>query len=724
MAVVARARTDHIPEIESATAQLLAACSYLSASELEGFKRAISFATQAHSRQRRRSGEPYISHPLAVAAKLAEVRMDASGLSAATLHDVVEDTGVSLEEISQRFGEEVAQLVDGVTKLGNIKVQQRQELLQAWNFQKLALATARDLRVILIKLADRLHNMETIEHLPVAKRRRIALETMEIYIPIASRLGIDDFRQSLEEYCLRAVYPMRYFLIAKAAEQANKKTESYLELIRVEIDQGLAQSDIRYRLLARKKSISGIYAKMAPRYSRWLGDKSEERRSFKAIMDIHGFRVLTASVDDCYRVLGLLHQLFPPIAGRFKDFIAVPKSNGYQSLHTSLLGRFGHPIEVQIRTEDMEEVASKGIAAHGRYKETNPELAPAANWFSRAQSWRDGAQDDPVGFVRNAKLDLYADEILVFSPKGDLYSLPKGATVVDFAYAIHTDIGNKCVGCKIDGEDMPLNAKLENNQRVEIITDPAATPHPYWANFVATSKALVNINETVHKQRRLDAEALGTRLLEAHLLDSGINLGKVSSDALQAVARQCGQMSWLVLLEQIGRGVVSSESVAHDLGHQLGLSIYSSMSKPLLIGPESLAVSYGQCCYPIPGDRIVAASTKGKGIVVHQGQCHNIRHRQKHREKILPATWDGDIKGDFRALLVVNQGIAPQIITRIASEITQQGGGVEKLETDVRNVNLRVVKMMLSVRNRQHLANIIRRLRNIKGIKKIIRPLA
>ena len=712
---------DSQSELDAVCDTLVRSCTYLPVNELDSIRAAFKLALTAHSGQRRRSGEAYMFHPLAVAQKLADVRLDLPTLVAALLHDVVEDTPVTLQQVEQGFGPEVSALVDGVTKLGNIKLSGRQELAQAWNFQKLALATARDLRVILIKLADRLHNMETIESLPVNKRRRIAFETMEIYIPIANRLGIDDFRQALEELCLKAVYPMRYFMITKAVEKANKKNENYLELIRGELDSTLRQSGIDYRLLGRAKSIAGIYAKMAPRYSRWLGDKSEERRSFKQIMDIHAFRVLTDSVENCYRILGLLHQLFPPITGRFKDFIALPKSNGYQSLHTSLLGR-GHPIEVQIRTEQMEEVANKGVAAHQLYKEANFRLsASGGNWFRNIQRWNSGA-NDPEDFVKHAKLDLYADEILVFSPKGDLYSLPKGATPVDFAYAIHTGLGNECVACKINDEPMPLNSKLDNGQRVEIITDVNSLPHPYWVNFVATSKALVGINEALRKQRRIDSEQLGSSLLQARLQMHNISLKKLAAEQLERVALKCGYTTWSLLLEEIGKGLASIERVVTEVADIVGLTDYESSRNALLIGGENLAVRYSSCCNPIPGDQIVAVSSKGKGIVIHRNLCHNISsHRKKHGDNIMLVDWHADIKGDFKALLRIHQDISPQIISLITTEITHLEGGIEHLSTDVKNVNLRVLDLSLSVKNRLHLANIMRRLRTIQGVQKIIR---
>ena len=710
-------------ELKTQSQALLKSCAYLAQIEIDNVSAAYRFAADAHKGQARRSGEPYILHPLAVAQKLADVGLDATSVIAALLHDVVEDTGVSLEQLEQSFGEEVATLVDGVTKLGNIKLSEQQQLAQASNFQKLALATARDIRVILIKLADRLHNMETIASLPIAKRKRIATETMDLYIPIANRLGIDDFRQSLEDYCLRAVYPMRYLMIAKAVEKANKRNANFLEVTRNEIDLSLQQSGIAYRLLARKKSIAGIYTKMAPRYSRWIGDKSHERRSFKEIMDIHAFRVLTNNVENCYRILGLLHQLFTPIHYRFKDYIAAPKSNGYQSLHTSLMSTFGYAIEVQIRTEDMEEVANKGVAAHQLYKEANKDLknSSVSNLFHASQHWSYRAQD-PESFIKHAKLDLYADEILVFSPKGDLLSLPKGATPIDFAYAIHTKIGNKCIACKIDGEPMPLNTKLENSQKVEIIVDEKAVPHPYWINFITTSKALAGINEALRRQRRIDAERLGTRLLEERLTTNGINIKDFAQSELLSLANKCGYSSWELLVEDVGDNVNRVERIVAEIADKLGFEYTAAAGdNSLVIDNENMIVRYASCCIPIPGDQIIAISSKDKGVTVHRVQCANLTHHNKRRDDLLRATWSPDIKGDFRAVVTIYQDISLHIITRIATAITHLESGIENLQTEAQNANLRVVNITVSVKDRIHLAKIIRRLRVIQGVQKIFR---
>ena len=694
--------------------------SYLPFQQVHNIERAYRFASKVHQGQKRKSGEPYITHPITVAQLLANIKMDAPTIMAALLHDVIEDTPVAREALQEHFGEEVAFLVDGVSKLGDIKITER-ELSQAYNFQKLALATARDLRVVMVKLADRLHNLRTIEVLPLDKRRRIARETMDIYAPIANRLGIENMRQELEDLCLRAVYPLRYARIKQAVNMVNRRNEDYLMMIRESIETCLQQAAIPHTIIARSKNLAGIYNKMAPKHSPWIGKPEGERQSFRDIMDIHGFRVLTENVEDCYRTLGVLHQLYPPISARFKDHIAVPKSNGYQSLHTTLLGKSGHPIEVQVRTREMDAVASKGIAAHGIYKDHSTRLFPR-NWVQDIHRWQQ-SNLNPAEFVESAKLDLYVDEILVFSPKGQLYSLPRNATAVDFAYAVHTDIGNHCCACKVDDQLASLDTKLENGQRVEIITAAHVGPRPSWAHFVVTSKALHNINQVIRQQHHEDAMRLGHRLLGTALEQYTATFDKLDQARLTYHLNALQLHDVEHLFAEIGRGNLSARVIAaRFMGYADDPVELVRAPGSVAIGAKNTMVNYAQCCRPIPGDRIVAVQSAGKGLVVHTAECTNVRDHKRNRQHSHSAHWDAHIHGDFNVLLILYQQLAPQIIAQVASCIVDEGGGVENLSSKVNDVHMRVVSLLLAVRGRQHLAQIIRCLRRIRGIEKIVRP--
>ncbi len=586
--------------------------SYLDTPQINLVKRAYFYAEQAHDGQKRRSGEAYITHPLAVADILAHMHMDHQSLMAAMLHDVIEDTGISKKAISRQFGDSVADLVDGVSKLTQIEFESHAEK-QAENFQKMALAMANDLRVILVKLADRLHNMRTLGAMPADKKRRIAKETLEIYAPIAHRLGMNDMRLEFEDRGFYAMYPLRATRLQAALKTARGNRKELVEQIQTSIEKRLTREKIVAEVIGREKHLFSIYEKMR-----------QKKKYFKEIMDVYAFRIIVDSVDTCYRVLGVIHNLYKPVAGEFKDYIAIPKANGYQSLHTVLVGMHGVPIEVQIRTREMDEMANNGIAAHFLYKSNSTETINSSH--SRARQWVQGLLEmqrragDSLEFIENVKIDLFPDEVYVFTPKGKIVELPHGATAVDFAYAVHTDIGNACVACRINGRLAPLSQPLQSGQKVTIITAPGAQPNPNWLNFTVSGKARSGIRHFLKNQRHHQSVALGRRMLSRALADMHIELDNLT-EAQQAQLLQAAQVDSLeTLLEEIGLGNRVAFAVAKLLQPDAevkprGPSIYS----PLTIdSSEGMLITFARCCRPIPGDPIIGHVSSGKGLVIHQ----------------------------------------------------------------------------------------------------------
>jgi len=686
--------------------------SYLDGPQIDQVVKAYHFAEEAHEGQKRKSGEPYITHPLAVANILADMHMDHQCLMAALLHDVIEDTGVPKHTLGQEFTDEVAELVDGVSKLKSV-FQSRAEA-QAENFQKMTLAMAKDIRVILVKLADRLHNMRTLGHLEPEKRRRIAKETLEIYAPIALRLGMNNIRIEFEELGFKAMYPLRSSMIEKAVKKARGNRREVVANFQESIGNCLERVGISATVFGREKHLYSIYDKMR-----------SKRKSFNEIMDVYAFRILVDSVDDCYRSLGAVHNLYKPVAGRFKDYIAIPKSNGYQSLHTTLFGMHGIPIEIQIRTHDMESVANHGIAGHYLYKSHDDSSAR----HERAREWMRGLLElqqsagNSMEFIENVKIDLFPDDVYVFSPTGEIFDLPQGATPIDFAYAVHTDIGNSCVACRIDRKLAPLSASLQSGQTVEIIRAPGAQPNPAWLSFIVTGKARSSIRHALKQQQANESTALGKRLMERTLELHGMTIEDINPGALATVLEERNLENLDELLAEIGLGNQMASVIVRRLIGDAQVSEEAPSTSPLAIkGTEGMVVAYGRCCGPIPGDPIIGHVSAGKGIVIHVENCKNMEHLREKPEELMDVRWEEGVDGEFAVELRIELEHDRSIIATIASTVTTANANIERINLTEKDAHLGVVNLVINVKDRVHLAAVIKRLRNIKGINRIYRP--
>jgi RelA/SpoT family (p)ppGpp synthetase len=688
---------------------------YLNTEQTNHVNRAYFFAEQAHFGQRRRSGEPYVTHPLAVAGILADMHMDHQSLIAAMLHDVIEDTGIEKFAIGEQFGSTVANLVDGVSKLTQMEFESLEEK-QAENFQKMALAMAQDIRVILVKLADRLHNMRTLGVLKSAKARRIARETLEIYAPIAMRLGMNSVRMEFEDLGFKALYPMRATRIDAALRQARGHRKELVEKVRHQIEATLQQEGHEVSVLGREKHLYSIYKKM-----------KSKRKSFSEIMDIYAFRIIVDSVDTCYRVLGCIHSLYKPVPGEFKDYIAIPKANGYQSLHTVLMGMHGVPIEVQIRTQEMEDMANNGIAAHWLYKSDG---TTAKGSHARAREWVQGLLEmqqragNSLEFIESVKIDLFPDEIYVFTPKGRILELPRRATAVDFAYAVHTDVGNSCVACRINRRLAPLSELLESGQTVEILTSPGAQPNPAWLDYAVTAKARSNIHHFLKYQTRDDSIALGRNLLDKALTGFGSNLQTLPDEKLHEFLEQQGYDNISDMLMDIARGNRLPTFTAQQLlsGLEGGQPQQRDGAQPVAIcGTEGFMVSYARCCHPIPGDPIEGYLSLEKGVVVHRAQCKNLIDIRDHNERRIALRWDADVEGEYRAELRVEVENRRGMIAVIATRINSMGVNIEKISSDDKDYQFTYVNMEMMVKGRIHLARIMKRLRTITHVRKVVR---
>ncbi len=698
---------------------------YLEPDQVNLVRRAYFYAEQAHDGQTRRSGEPYVTHPLAVANILADMHMDHQSLMAAMLHDVIEDTGIPKDALVEQFGDTVAELVDGVSKLTQMTFESKAEA-QAENFQKMALAMARDIRVILVKLADRLHNMRTLGALAPEKRRRIAKETLEIYAPIANRLGMHSLSTEFEDLGFKAMYPMRSMLIDRAVRNARGNRKELLNRILESLQACLEREGLQGKVMGREKHLYGIYQKMRGK-----------KKSFNEIMDVYAFRIIVDKPDTCYRVLGAVHSLYKPFPGRFKDYIAIPKANGYQSLHTTLFGMHGVPIEIQIRTDEMEELANNGIAAHWVYKSKdeviNGNHARTRQWLKSVLELQQNAGNS-LEFIENVKIDLFPDEVYIFTPKGRIMELPKGSTPVDFAYAVHTDIGNSCIACRVNRRLAPLSEPLESGETVEIITAPGARPNPAWLSFVITGKARSNIRHFLKHQRHSESIALGERLLDKVLASFGTQLSDIPEARIQAVLTDCQMELMEDLLADIGLGNRMAYVVARRLLAAEGASEEEdtqkispdsnadSSEKPLAIrGSEGLVVSFARCCNPIPGDPIVGYLSSGKGMVIHQENCRNLADNRHNSEKTLHLTWDKDVSGEFTVELRVELEHQRGIIAQLATGITVADASIDKISVDERDGRVSVVQLVVRVRDRLHLSQLIKRIRNLKGVMRITR---
>jgi len=689
--------------------------SYLNPEQTNHVKRAYYFAEQAHFGQVRRSGEEYVTHPLAVAGILADMHMDHQSLMAAMLHDVIEDTGIPKSAIGKQFGPTVAELVDGVSKLTQMEFETLEER-QAENFQKMALAMARDIRVILVKLADRLHNMRTLGVLQSGKARRIARETLDIYAPIAMRLGMNSVRMEFEDLGFNALYPMRARRIDAALRGARGHRKELVDKIRHQIETTLAQEGHDVEVIGREKHLYSIYKKM-----------KSKRKSFSEIMDIYAFRIVVDSVDTCYRVLGCIHSLYKPVPGEFKDYIAIPKANGYQSLHTVLMGMHGVPIEIQIRTREMEAMANNGIAAHWLYKTdgqtTNGSHARAREWVQGLLEMQQRAGNS-LEFIEHVKIDLFPDEIYVFTPKGRILELPRGATAVDFAYAVHTDVGNSCVACRINRRLAPLSEPLQSGETVEILTAPGATPNPSWFNYAVSAKARTNIRHFLKNQTREDSVTLGRRLLDRALALFDLSLDKLPVEQLGDYLARNNYAQLDDLLEQIARGNRLPAITAQQLLGGLGTDPAVAKEKVLPVairGTEGFMVNYGRCCHPIPGDPIEGYLSSEKGVVVHRERCRNLGEMREKSERLVALRWDERVEGEYSVELRIEVENRRGMIAVIATRINSMGVNIEKISTADKDYQFTYVDMEMPVRNRVHLAHIMKRLRAINSVRKVTR---
>jgi len=690
---------------------------YLEPDQVKEIYRAYVFGAQAHEGQQRASGEPYISHPVQVARILAEMRLDHQTIVAAILHDVIEDTHMAKAQIQSEFGEDVAELVDGVSKLGNVTFESRAEA-QAEYFRKMLMAMARDIRVILVKLADRLHNMRTIGHLKAEKSRRIARETLDIYAPIAERLGLNSIRLELEDLGFKALHPNRYRVLATEVKKSRGHRKQVIRKIETAIKRRLRQEEMNGKVVGREKHLYSLYRKML-----------EKSVSFSDVMDMHAFRILVDTPDTCYRVLGAVHGLYKPVPGRFKDYIALPKANGYQSLHTVLFGPFGAPIEVQIRTEDMHAVAESGIAAHWLYKTGeaggNTAQKRARQWLTELLEMQQQA-GDPMEFLETVKVDLFPKEVYVFTPAGDIMQLPRGATPVDLAYAVHTDVGNKCIAAKVDGRYVPLSSPLATGQNVEVVTAPWGRPNANWLNFVVTGKARANVHNYLKNLRSEDAVELGRRLLTQALAGESMAIEDVNPERLENLLTEFGLTSLESLLEELGLGKRIAPLVVRRMLPEgradNGEGAAGSPGQPVYIrGTEGMVVSFARCCHPIPGDSIAGFVSTGRGIVVHTTWCKNIAEYAGQPEKWVEVDWEPGIAGEFPVEIRVDSNDQKGVLATIAAAIAGLDANIENISMENRDGLQSTLHFTVGVRDRKHLAGILRQVRGVSQVTRISR---
>jgi RelA/SpoT family (p)ppGpp synthetase len=688
---------------------------YLPPPEVERVQEAYDFAFQAHEGQRRRSGEPYITHPVAVADLLADLHLDSQTLIAAILHDVMEDTPTLKDEITTRFGQEVAELVDGVSKLDQIQFKSRAEA-QAESFRKMLLAMVRDIRVIMVKLADRTHNMRTLGAMPPAKRRSIARETLEIYAPIANRLGMHAIKVELEDLGFRALYPRRYRVIESAVRKAKGNQKQFVAKIAEALKGALEKAGIPARVEGREKDVHSIYQKMR-----------RKKVSLNEIVDVHGIRIIVDSPDTCYRTLGIVHGVYKPMPGRFKDYIAIPRANGYQSLHTTLFGPGGTPLEAQIRTTAMHEVAESGIAAHWQYKDTDDS---ARTYSERAREWLQQLVEIQQGgnseeFLESVRVDLFPDKVYVFTPKGDIRRLPRGSTCVDFAYAVHTDVGNRCVAAKVDRRLVPLRTPLRNGQTVEVITAKGATPNPSWVNFVVTAKARAAIRQYLKGLKRSEAVDLGRRLLNQALEEFSLGLRKIPAETIDAVVRDLGLRNEEDLYERIGLGERVAPFIARRLLPEDAEATPEVAAGPLAIaGTEGLVVTFARCCFPIPNDPILANLSSGRGVVIHREACGNLSTFRKQPEKWISVTWRPAVDRLFHVEIKAEVTNRMGVLAQVAAAISGTQTNIDRVSLVERDSDYSTLTFELLVQDRRHLARVIRAVRSMPEVMKLTRTLA
>ena len=690
---------------------------YLDDGAVEEIYRAYLFGAEAHAGQQRQSGEPYIHHPVAVAEILTELRLDSRSIIAAILHDVIEDTPTPKEELETEFGQEVALLVDGVSKIGQIEFDSK-EHAEAENFRKMLMAMSKDIRVILIKLADRLHNMRTLDALPLQKRRRVARQTMDIYAPIANRLGLYQWSRELQDLSFQYLYPNRYGAIERAIRKRQGNRKSVIKKLQSAIESELKSSGVEAEVIGRKKSVYSIYKKML-----------EKRKKFEDLQDIYGFRIIVNTLDDCYRVLGIVHSLYKPIPGRFRDYIAIPKANGYQSLHTLVFGAFGASLEVQIRTVEMNRTAEAGIAAHWIYKS---DKKSGVRTQELARQWlldlldTQRSSGNPGEFLEHLKIDLFPDEVYVFTHQGDIKKLPRGATALDFAYAVHTDVGNQCAGVRVNRELVSLPTVLHNGDHIEIITSANARPTASWLNYTVTGKARASIRHYLKKQQGHEAVKLGKRLLDHAIKNRRIGKIKLSTKVKKDLLDKLGVDSWDKLLEDIGLGKRLPTMVANQIASKKqkdsGKTLTEESDKPLAIdGAEGMLITFARCCSPVPGDNIVGFLSTGRGIVVHMFDCPNIAEYRKHPDKLVHVNWADKIEGVFSVSLRVDTENKRGVLANVATAIAEQGSNINNVSVEERDGSFSTMRLSIEVRDRINLARILKSIRRVRGVIRVAR---
>ncbi len=693
--------------------RLLQKLDYLREDQMGIVAEAYETAARGHESQRRYSGEPYITHPVAVAGILADLHLDYQSIAAGLMHDLIEDTPTAKNQIEAQFGQEIADLVDGVSKLDKLSFDSRSEA-QVESFRKMMLAMVEDIRVILLKLADRLHNMQTLDSLPAEKQGRVARETLEIYAPIANRLGVYALKTELEELGFRYAYPYRYRVIDRAVRRIQGNQRQIIRRISERFDKTLKESGIGAQVLGRRKNLYSIYRKM-----------QRKQRAMSEIADVFGFRLVVDRPDNCYRALGLVHQLYKPMPGRFKDYIAIPRVNGYQSLHTTLFGPNGIPIEVQIRTEKMDRIAERGIASHWQYKAADAAVVPpqarAREWLSSISQLESAANSEE--FMENVKVDLFPDKVYVFTPKGDILRLPRGSTCIDFAYAVHTDVGNRCVAAKVDRRLVPLRTVIKNGQSVEIITAKGAHPNPRWVSFVTTAKARYSIRQYLKQLRGNEAKDLGRRLLNQSLRDVGSSLRRVKRQPMRKLLDEFNLQDVDELYAQLGLGERLAPLVAKAL---LQASESSELANgeqvPIVIaGTEGMVVSYARCCYPIPGDDIMGYLSAGRGVVIHRNSCGNLSEFRKQPNKWIGVSWEANIAREFTTEIRVSVHNLPGVLAEVAARIGDADCNIEQVSVNEGEGDDAELVFAILVRNRVHLAQVIKGIRRMPVVRRVIR---
>ena len=691
---------------------------YLSPADVELVQKAYVVAREAHEGQTRSSGEPYITHPVEVTQILASMRLDHETLMAALMHDVIEDTDFSKQDLAEIFGNTVAELVEGVSKLDKLSFKDKKEF-QAENYRKMIMAMTQDIRVILIKLADRTHNMRTLGALRPDKRRRIARETLEIFAPIANRLGIHDIKNELEDLGFQALYPMRHRALKSEVAKARGNRKEVISNIQNEIKSRLEEAGIDANVSGREKHLYSIYKKML-----------NKELMFNEVMDIYAFRIAVDNLDTCYRVLGVAHNLYKPIETRFKDYIAVPKTNGYQSLHTSLVGPHGIPVEIQIRTHDMDQMADKGVAAHWMYKKAGDSAGHTAQ--QRARQWMQSLLElqqsagSSFEFVENVKTELFPEEIYVFTPDGRIVELPMGATAVDFAYAVHTDVGNTCVGARVNRKPYPLSKALDTGQTVEVITSSGAHPNATWLNFIVTGKARLGVRNYLKSQREEEALELGRRLLDSALGE--YQLSDISQEQIDRVLAEHKLSTMLELLVEIGCGNIMSVLIAKrllqndDLDEDDGsIEHLAKKAKAAIIGTEGMLVNYMKCCRPVPGDAITAYVSQGKGLNVHRQECKNIKGWESERSKYFVVKWDDNPEKEYIAGLRVEIINHQGTLAKLTSVVASTNANIVEIATDEKESNLYIIDLGITVKDRVHVADVMRKIRVMPDVQRVYR---